>query len=912
MALRLSAVYDQTGRWNDVANIYERAKEFGRPISGWEIETFTNNLATAYKALGRHAEALELELSVLAKLKQTRGEKDSETLASMNNLATTYRALGRHEEALDLFLSVIANQKQTLGDEHSDTLHTMINLASVYHHFGRHAEALDLQLSAVTSWKQTLGEEHPYTLTGMNNLTETYRALGRHAEALDLQVSVHVSRKRILGDEHSDTLTSMINLISTYQYLGRHAEALDLLLSVLAVQKRNLGNDHPDTLTTMSNLAETYRALGRHAEALDLQLSVLANRNRVLGDEHPDTLTSKNNLAATYIHLERHAESVDLLLSVVANQKRILGDEHPDTLASMNNLALSYTNLGMHTKALDLQLSLVANREQILIDEHPDTLTSMNNLAETYRALGRYEEALDLLLSVVASFKRTLGDDHPNTLASMNNLASLYTHLGRHADALDLHLSVLTNWKRTLGDGHVNTLTSMNNLASTYQALGRHAEATDLLIPAVSVALRVLGAEHSTTLILQSRLENGLTHDSGEPADGSFHEELYAINATIEQYEQEERWEEAAEQGEIAVETFSAILGEHHLKTLLCMMNLTKNFLQLGRMEDARLHIERMYRIVKDDNFSSEGFLHQVLIIEELYSRFCLGTTQEAQLSLAQPKVNLAAPEVERDTNENLVPLAEDERLPQARAADAAEARRKALNKQLKVREEVKDDKTASSSKPTQTENFPMASVVPPVTNLVNAPRMSQPASHAPKRSQETIWKGKARDRSHIPSDQNERTAPVITNTRVDGPSVEQQNLELPSSTVDSERQALTNKVHTQTIRTNDPQELDASISSQTAVASTSSALLPAETKGQTRGPEIANSHMSAPHIYSTLSENEAHERYMANMDLKKIKVHAKSEKQERQCRLEMARMIVFALIILGVQWRDTKRSGDE
>ncbi|KAH8826742.1 hypothetical protein DL96DRAFT_1211646 [Flagelloscypha sp. PMI_526] len=539
--------------------------------------------------------------------------------------------------------------------------------------------------------------------------------------------------------------TCKSNLAAAYQALGRRAEALDLQVSVLANKKQTLGDEHPSTLTSMNNLATLYMHLGRHAEALDLQVSVLANWKQTLGEEHPSTLASMNNLASTYTHLGRHADALDLELSVLANQKRVLGDEHPSTLMSMNNLATSYMHLGRHAEALDLQVSVLANLKQTLGEEHPHTLSSMGNLASTYTHLGRHADALDLQVSVLANRKRILGDEHPSTLAGMNNLATSYFHLGRHAEALDLQVPVLANQKQTLGDEHPHTLMSTNNLASTYQELGRHAEATDLMIPAVGIALRVLGVEHPDTSTLQQRLEHSLAIDSGEQVDDSFHEELDTMVSTIEQYEHEGRLEEAIEHGEIAVDAFSAILGEFHPKTFTRVLHLAKNCMVFGRRDDGLRHIERAYWLINNDKFPSADRLQIMPGFEEMYSHLGLSTY------LAGPQVKPVPTEMESPMGENLRPRVDDERPPQARAADAGETRR-TLNVQLKDTKVVKDNATASSStRATEAEKSPNASAEAAVTDLAAPKRTGKTAANAPETSKESIRKGKARDRSSIP-----------------------------------------------------------------------------------------------------------------------------------------------------------------
>ncbi|KAH8826732.1 hypothetical protein DL96DRAFT_1211231 [Flagelloscypha sp. PMI_526] len=616
MALRISPVYEQAGRWNDLASIFERARESGGSRGGWDVETCTDNLASSYR------------------------------------------------------------------------------------HLGRHSEALNLQLSVVTSRKKTLGDEDPSTLRSMNNLAESYQALGRYGEALELHLSVLVNMKRTWGDEH------------------------------------------PDTLNSMNNLAGTYLALGKHTEALDLQLLVLSNQKRALGDGHPQTLISTHNIASTYRQLGKHGEALDLKLSVLANMQETLGDEHPNTLLSLNNLAMSYTDLGMHAKALDLQVPVLENMTQAFGGEHPHTLAGKNNLSLTYCHLGRYAEALELQLSALPALKRTLGDEHPDTLTSMNNLASAYAHLGRHE------------------------------------------EATDLWISAVNTATRVLGTEHPLTFNLQHRLEQCLGCDPGErDDDNSLVQELDSVMATLLQYEQEERWEDAIEQGEIAVEAFSGIMGEYNPNTVLLIFSLAMNNLKLGRTDDGRRHIERAYRLIQDDKFSSEGHFGLVLRIEAAHSRLCLATNPEEQASLAEHQANLVVTEAGRDV-ETLIPVAEDEPSPQVRAADAAETRRKALNAPLKDRREVKDDTaTSGSTRAIETEDSRHMSTISPEIHSATTPKTSQAVTNALQRSGETsARKGNGEEHTSFPNNQNKQTSPAVINTPATSPSLNQTNVETISS----------------------------------------------------------------------------------------------------------------------------------
>ena len=104
----------------------------------------------------------------------------------MHNLAAAYAALGRHAEALKLNEETLALRRAKLGPDHPDTLKSMHNLAASYDALGRHADAVKLREETLALRKAKLGPDHPDTLESMNNLASSYLAAGRTREALPL------------------------------------------------------------------------------------------------------------------------------------------------------------------------------------------------------------------------------------------------------------------------------------------------------------------------------------------------------------------------------------------------------------------------------------------------------------------------------------------------------------------------------------------------------------------------------------------------------------------------------------------------------------------------------------------------------------------------------------------------------
>ena len=420
-----------------------------------------DSLGLSYLYLGEPALAIRQHELALALRRQAKlGPDHPDTLTSMNDLAVAYRAAGRLADALALHEETLKRRQAKLGPDHPDTLTSMNDLAVAYRAAGRLADAMPLSEETLKRRQAQLGPDHPYTLTAMNNLALAYGDAGRLTEALALHEEELKRCKAKLGPDHPDTLTSMNNLALAYGAAGRLTEALPLHEEELKRCKAKLGPDHPLTLTSMNNLAQAYGDAGRLSDALPLHEEELKRCKAKLGPDHPLTLTSMNNLALAYGAAGRLTEALALHEEELKRCKAKLGPDHPLTLTSMNNLAQAYGDAGRLSDALPLHEEELKRCKAKLGPDHPLTLTSMNNLALAYGAAGRLTEALALHEEELKRCKAKLGPDHPDTLTAMNSLAVAYAAAGRLTEALALHEEELKRCKAKLGPDHPDTLTA--------------------------------------------------------------------------------------------------------------------------------------------------------------------------------------------------------------------------------------------------------------------------------------------------------------------------------------------------------------------------------------------------------------------------------------------------------------------
>jgi tetratricopeptide (TPR) repeat protein len=142
------------------------------------------------------------------------------TLASRNNLAIAYQAVGRAAEAIPLLEQTLASRERDLGPDHPDTLVSRHNLSYAYQETGRAAEAIPLLEQALAGRERVLGLDHPDTLASRNNLAIAYQEVGRGAEAIPLCEQNLAAFAEVLGPDHPRTVILREELASADRDAG--------------------------------------------------------------------------------------------------------------------------------------------------------------------------------------------------------------------------------------------------------------------------------------------------------------------------------------------------------------------------------------------------------------------------------------------------------------------------------------------------------------------------------------------------------------------------------------------------------------------------------------------------------------------------------------------------------------------
>ena len=304
-----------------------------------------NARADRLLANGDHAEGVALLSSVVAGLKELRGERHPDTISS-----TAYYAqqLIKHSEDPDdeshgctLAREAYDTACSLLGAAHPETRLVGSTLGQVLHSTGQHAEAETVLRAVHAAATAAEGDDRATTELQVtsSNLAQALLAQGRPREAAPYaRAAVRLSIE-IHGTHHNATLDEMAGLGSLLEEAGEYDEAEEVFRREVDTLREAHGAAHPDTLVALSKLSRCLASReddladsARLVEAEGLMREDLALSREAHGDTHADTLAAISNLAQVLYRREKYAEAVEMAHEGVALSSQLFGTSHEHTL----------------------------------------------------------------------------------------------------------------------------------------------------------------------------------------------------------------------------------------------------------------------------------------------------------------------------------------------------------------------------------------------------------------------------------------------------------------------------------------------------------------------------------------------------------------------------------------------------
>jgi tetratricopeptide (TPR) repeat protein len=267
------------------------------------------------------------------------GPEHADTLAAAHQLAHAYLAAGRSADAISWFQWALADRTRTLGADHPDTIAARLNLGRALAAGGQFADAITMLRAAVGDYERVRGRDDLDTLGARDELAAACYAAGQFSEAAQLYRHTLAGREHVQGDQHPDTIATRQKLADAYLADNRLKHALSEYKRVLADREQVLGPDHLDTIAARAAIGSAYHTAGRMASALQFCEQAAAGYERVLGPDHPETLASRANLAYAYYAVGWLTDGLAILRDTAARCERNLPPGDPLTEAVRESLA---------------------------------------------------------------------------------------------------------------------------------------------------------------------------------------------------------------------------------------------------------------------------------------------------------------------------------------------------------------------------------------------------------------------------------------------------------------------------------------------------------------------------------------------------------------------------------------------
>jgi eukaryotic-like serine/threonine-protein kinase len=249
----------------------------------------------------------------------------------MNNLASAYKRVGKQDHALLLHEETLSLSKTKLGPNHPHTLRSMHNLASSYRAAGRMNLALPMHKETVKLTKLNLGSDHPHTLISMESLASYNRVLKQFEKSLPLHKELVSVKEKKLGRDHAETQAAVANLGADYKDAGRVIEAIPLLEEAYRTSKTN-----PKFRWVGIALAECYPKVDKPVEARKLIDELLADARKQHPKESSPLAGELTQFGKIYLELRDFWEAELLLRECMAIREK----REPDVWTTFNTQSM--------------------------------------------------------------------------------------------------------------------------------------------------------------------------------------------------------------------------------------------------------------------------------------------------------------------------------------------------------------------------------------------------------------------------------------------------------------------------------------------------------------------------------------------------------------------------------------------
>ena len=310
--LTLGHAYYDSARWRDAAREFEDVARLAQGNANVDLLRYAQlERVLTYTRLGRLGEAAELgEQSLEADIAAGR-DTDEFGYTLMENLAGVYADLGRHDDAIVLQLRATALMEKEFGADDYRTLASVANVVQVYRMANRPADALP-HARRLAKLK-TASSVDRNTLISRLGLAELLLDLGDYDEALaELDAQLPVAREA-LGERDPHVLDIAMRRGQVAIAQRRFRDARDILEPTCQAYETTHDAQEGFPLSCRLHLANALWQLGQREVALERMASSLTAFEQRAADGLLTDVSRQSLFATRAHHFRRWVEwSIDV------------------------------------------------------------------------------------------------------------------------------------------------------------------------------------------------------------------------------------------------------------------------------------------------------------------------------------------------------------------------------------------------------------------------------------------------------------------------------------------------------------------------------------------------------------------------------------------------------------------------
>ena len=394
--------------------------------------TLYYNIGQAYVGLGQYQKAEALLQRASALRKQTVGESNLDTAATLDALATAVRLQADFKRAEPLFRQALAIRREKAGATDPLTAQSMSNLGECLYWQGKDAEAESLL-------RQALAIQRPHGMDGALETSDMYLALvlerkGSFGEATGLLKEAVGISGRMDGTESSNYANSLHNLAGALIDAGdlSGAEAMDR--QSLAIRRKINTPGYPDLAYPLNNLGFIFLERGDWASAEPFLKENLEIRRKP-GTRDGRLAAALNNWARL-LQEKGDFEGADDYYKQAMGIFREAGGAQSWGLAKITaNVGMLRADQGNYAEAEQLERQAMEMRQQLGGEESPDLASSQINLAIVLSMRHEMTEAETLLRKALSIKTKELSEGHPAAISTDVRLGEVLIDQGKFKEA---------------------------------------------------------------------------------------------------------------------------------------------------------------------------------------------------------------------------------------------------------------------------------------------------------------------------------------------------------------------------------------------------------------------------------------------------------------------------------------------